>query len=156
MRKYFYICFVIQPTPILSHCCTHTFRGLSGPSRTVCSCLGNGDGLWAHYGSYHVRSWGGINQFYFQTVNLSLVEFTLEVSFCELTSEMDFVDTWCSVGPLFEVAVLRTVPPYVTHVPTLETTSVLRLSLLLFYVLVFVVFLLLNPGRKSSGHSKKG
>lgn len=45
-KKYFYIF------------CTHTFRGLSGPSRTVCRCLGNGDGLGAHYGSYCMRSWG--------------------------------------------------------------------------------------------------
>lgn len=64
--------------------------------------------------------------------------------------------TWRSGGPLFEVAVLRTVPPYVTHVPTLETTSVLRLPLLFFYVLVLVVLLLFNPGRESSGHDKEG
>lgn len=57
-------------------------------------------------------------------------------------------DTWCSDGPLFEVAVFGTVPAYVTHVPTLETTPVLRLALLLFNVLVFVIFLLLNPGRE--------
>lgn len=66
------------------------------------------------------------------------------------------MDTWRSGGPLFEVTILGTVPPYVTHVPALETTSVLRLPLLLFYVLVFVVFLLLNPDREKFRAKQEG
>lgn len=67
-----------------------------------------------------------------------------------------FGDTWCSDGPLFEMAVFGTVPAYVTHVPTLETSPVLRLPLLLFNVLVFVIFLLLNPGREQVQGTTRG
>lgn len=56
--------------------------------------------------------------------------------------------------PLFEVAVLGTVPPYVSHVPALEAASVLRLPLVLLGVLVFLVFLLLHPEGKN-GENKK-
>ena len=52
--------------------------------------------------------------------------------------------------PLFEVAVLGTVSPYVTSVPTLETTPVLRLSILLLHVLIFIVFFLLHPGKEKT------
>lgn len=37
--------------------CTHTLRRLPASSGTVWSCLWNWDGLWAHQGSDHVRSW---------------------------------------------------------------------------------------------------
>lgn len=153
-KKYFYIF------------CTHTFRGLSGPSRTVCRCLGNGDGLGAHYGSYCMRSWGRRRQTScFMCVKM--IYLSMCISDNDRNTVMNIiknfflwwssVDTWCSGSSLFEVAVLRTVPPNVTHVATLETTSVLWLPLLLFYVLIFVVFLLLNPdSEKGSGQNKKG
>lgn len=52
--------------------------------------------------------------------------------------------TWSSRWSLFEVAELRTVPPNVPHIATLETPSVLRLALFLLDVLVLVVLLLLH------------
>lgn len=59
-------------------------------------------------------------------------------------------DTLRSSGPLFEVAVVGTVPAYVTHVPALETSPVLRFPLLLLDVFVLVVFLLLHPGEEKT------
>lgn len=61
---------------------------------------------------------------------------------------LDVWGTLCSDGPLFKMPVLGTVPPYVTHVPALETTAVLQLPLLLLYVFVFVTFLLLHSGEE--------
>lgn len=40
---------------------TDTFRGLSGPSGTVCRCLGDGEGLGGPHVPDHV-SWGGSRQ----------------------------------------------------------------------------------------------
>lgn len=59
------------------------------------------------------------------------------------------MNTWSTSIPLFKVAVLGTVSPYVTRVPALEAAPVLRLPLLLFDVFIFVVFFLLHPGRKN-------
>lgn len=51
----------------------------------------------------------------------------------------------CGRGrPLFEVAVLGTVPPDVTRVTALKTAPVFQLPLVLFHVLIFVRFLLLD------------
>lgn len=64
------------------------------------------------------------------------------------------MNTWSTRIPLFKVTVLGTVSPHVTRVPTLKTAPVLRLPLLLFDVVIFVVFFLLHPGRKSYVVSK--
>lgn len=54
------------------------------------------------------------------------------------------VDTCGRSRSLFEVAVLRTIPPDVTRVAALKTAPVFQLPLVLFDVLIFVRFLLLD------------